>query len=222
MSEEGAKLSATQKLVKEKPATKQAKTREQFDQEHEFKLPKYTNLSESEKLWVMAQKEKHGDEKAERAYKQYTNSIDNSNTQFVRYLHQRGQETDQNLFCIEAGEKKENDIEITVEEAKKFNEGLPDFFSPEYEAQQHRRFKEHVSLGFLSSGIFLALTVKTYQVRFAEGMRVMNPTLGILGIGLMMGAGMRMAQRANQTEQKRLEKYGIRLIEYHPKLYNQF
>ena len=100
MSEEGGKLSATQKLVNEKPAVKKAKTREQFDKENEFKLPKYTNLSEAEKVWVMAQKEKHGDEKAERAYKQYTNSIDNSNTQFVRYLHQRGQEKGQNLFQV--------------------------------------------------------------------------------------------------------------------------
>lgn len=54
MSEEGGKLSATQKLVNEKPAGKKAKTREQFDQENEFKLPKYTNLSEAEKVWVMA------------------------------------------------------------------------------------------------------------------------------------------------------------------------
>ena len=132
MSQEGAKLSATRKLAQEKTLGKQDKTEEQFNAEHEFKLPKYTNLSESERLYVLAQKEKYGDERAERAYKRFTNSIDNNNTQFVRYLHQMGKVQERNLFRVEPGKKKGDDTDITVEEAKKFNDSLPDFFSPEY------------------------------------------------------------------------------------------
>ena len=97
-------------------------------------MPKYTNLSESEQEWITKQQEKYGDEKARHAYEKYTLSIDNSNTQFVRYLHMQSKLQDRNLFRIEAGKKKGDDSKISEAEAANFNESLPNFFGDEYEA----------------------------------------------------------------------------------------
>ena len=104
------------------------------------------------------------------------------------------------MLQIKSGQKKSDDNMITKEEADQFNDNLPDFFSAEYETHQLRKFQKHLFVGIFSSGFFMGLTIKTYQNRVTGGVSVMSPFFTLLGLGIMMGAGLRMAQRSNLNE----------------------
>ena len=104
------------------------------------------------------------------------------------------------MLQIKSGQKKSDDTTVTKEEEDQFNDNLPDFFSAEYETQQLRKFQKHLFVGIFSSGFFMGLTIKTYQSRVSGGVSVMSPFFTLLGLGIMMGTGLRMAQRSNSNE----------------------
>ena len=61
-------------------------------------------------------------------------SIENQNTQFVRYLHLKGKDEKRNAYLATSGSKLSDGNKLDADEAMKFNENLPDFFSEEYDA----------------------------------------------------------------------------------------
>ena len=103
------------------------------EEEPEFKIPKYTNLSENERAFVEGSERKYGSKGVEYAYKYLTLSIDNNMTQFLRYIRATNPDTEKNPYLVKPGDLKGDGNPITVEEAKKHNDDIPDLFSEEYE-----------------------------------------------------------------------------------------
>ena len=64
-------------------------------------------------------------------------SIDNNNTQFVRYLRAESEDQKTDLFRATAGSEKSDGTKIEAEEAEQFNKSLPDFFSEAEENKNH-------------------------------------------------------------------------------------
>ena len=110
-------------------------------------IPKYSNLTKIEQIWLQTRHEKlseKGPEEKEQKYYSLTeaifsglglNSIENENTQFVRYLHLKGIDEKRNLYLTTSGSELSDGKKLDADEAKKFNENLPDFFSEEYDAK---------------------------------------------------------------------------------------
>ena len=66
------------------------------------------------------------------------------------------------MFKILKGQKKSDGTLIETQEAEKFNRECPEFFSEGYENARILRLKKRLLLGFLVSGSFLTLVMKTY------------------------------------------------------------
>ena len=59
------------------------------------------------------------------------------------------------MYKIQKGMLKSDNTIVTQEEAQKFNEELPDFFSEEYVRDQKIKYKNMLGAGFLLSGVML-------------------------------------------------------------------
>ena len=95
-------------------------------------------------------------------FSRWTISIDNENTQFVRYLSAKSKQENKNLFRVLPGSTKSDGSRIEVQEAEKFNAALPDFFSERYERKNSKNALNSYLMVSSTSLLALFMTAKMY------------------------------------------------------------
>ena len=65
-----------------------------------YEFPKYTNLSTIDKMMVEAGYRKYGEDGVNLVKRYCVSSYDNENTQFFRYLYERGVKDETNYFVV--------------------------------------------------------------------------------------------------------------------------
>ena len=90
-------------------------------------------------------------------------SIENENTQFVRYLHIKGIDEKRNAYQVTSGAELSDGKRLDADEAKKFNENLPNFFSEEYDAYITRKAFKAYMIGSFTSLFTLLFATKFYK-----------------------------------------------------------
>ena len=98
------------------------------------------------------------------------------------------------MFKIQQGQLKGDNTRVTHEEAKQFNEEIPDFFSDKYYDNEKIKYKNMMGFGFFSTGILLGLAVKAYQLKYGSISDVRTPINTLIILSIMMCGGYRFAE----------------------------
>ena len=77
-------------------------------------------------------------------------------------------------------------------------------------------------IGFFATGCLLGIATKAYIWRYGNQKAINTPLNRLIGIFVMAAGGIRLGEVVNYLEQKKIERYGLKLSEYHPTLYQEF
>ena len=125
------------------------------DIELNYKFSKYTNLTNTEKIVLESGFRKYGEDGVAMVKRYVLTSQDDVNTQFFRYLYQRGIQEGKNYFKYTPGLPKQDGKILTQDEADEENAKLAsDYLSP---GHFHRLTQKVLLYYLLGSSLSLSI-----------------------------------------------------------------